>query len=225
MRNHRLGGRSTTRMASVLITSVMLLSASACDQCQSDADCDDGVWCNGKETCSCLDCEIPVFRCVPGAPPCCSLDFGSCEDGETMAKLCNENDEQCNIDASDCQTDDDCDDGIWCNGNEGCATNTFHVADFDPAVHGDEQPQAHVCVPREPPCLRFMTSCAENELSCPCTADSDCDDGLLCTGVEVCVDGGCMAGPGPCLELACDGQFTCGEMQGCSCVVKPPDIP
>lgn len=37
---------------------------------------------------------------------------------------------------------------------------------------------------------------------CECQADLDCDDGLLCTGVEVCAQGHCISGPA---ELCDDG--------------------
>ncbi|MCA9610729.1 MAG: putative metal-binding motif-containing protein, partial [Myxococcales bacterium] len=38
-----------------------------------------------------------------------------------------------------------------------------------------------------------------------CTSDAECDDGLLCTGVEACVDGSCQAGT----PLTCDDGIDC----------------
>lgn len=32
----------------------------------------------------------------------------------------------------------------------------------------------------------------------PCDIDLDCDDGLFCNGAEMCLDGKCRSGPGPC---------------------------
>jgi hypothetical protein len=40
----------------------------------------------------------------------------------------------------------------------------------------------------------------------PCTSDSDCDDGLYCTGEENCADDACVAGTNP-----CSGQAVCDE--------------
>jgi hypothetical protein len=68
-------------------------------RCQSDADCDDGQWCNGMETC--ID-----GTCQPGASPCPGLP-------------CNEVHDVCN----QCTTDVECDDGVFCNGAERCVDN------------------------------------------------------------------------------------------------------
>jgi hypothetical protein len=62
------------------------------DQCE----CDDGLFCNGEETC--VDDE-----CVPGPDPC-------------PGQLCRESDDTC----VDCLIDDDCDDLLYCNGIETC---------------------------------------------------------------------------------------------------------
>ena len=59
----------------------------------------------------------------------------------------------------------------------------------------------------------FDTSLAKNNSSSSvfiwkrmCQADSECDDGLFCNGVETCIEGSCVAGSSPCIE----GQF-CDE--------------
>jgi hypothetical protein len=56
-----------------------------CEGCLGDADCDDGVWCNGQEVCQ-------AGECVAGAPPC---DGGT---GET----CNEESDRCEICTGGC---------------------------------------------------------------------------------------------------------------------------
>jgi poly(3-hydroxybutyrate) depolymerase len=41
--------------------------------------------------------------------------------------------------------------------------------------------------------------------ACECTADSDCDDGMFCTGSETCKDSACVAGTAACsADQACD---------------------
>ena len=53
-------------------------SPSPAPTCVNDADCDDGAFCNGSETCAAGVCE-------PGDPPCdpetetCDEDSGSCD--------------------------------------------------------------------------------------------------------------------------------------------------
>lgn len=58
--------------------------------CSDDADCDDGVFCNGAEVCDAGSCQ-------PGADPC-------------PGQVCGEESELC----LDCLTDADCDDGVGC---------------------------------------------------------------------------------------------------------------
>ncbi|MBN1514579.1 MAG: right-handed parallel beta-helix repeat-containing protein [Phycisphaerae bacterium] len=69
-------------------------------QCQGDADCDDGQFCNGVETC--VD-----GICQSGAAPC-------------SGSLCDEATDQC----VDCLTNDDCADDLFCNGSETCVAGS-----------------------------------------------------------------------------------------------------
>lgn len=66
--------------------------------CVDDADCNDGKFCNGTETCDAGDCQ-------PGSGPC---DYVCDEDGDT-----------CNGPVS-CSGPGECDDGKFCNGAETC---------------------------------------------------------------------------------------------------------
>ncbi len=71
-----------------------------CVECTSDADCDDGLFCNGTEACfngNCSSSSVP------------------CAFGET----CNDITDTCDTSVS-CTTDADCDDGSFCNGVETC---------------------------------------------------------------------------------------------------------
>lgn len=72
-----------------------------------------------------------------------------------------------------CGADDDCDDGVYCNGAERCLP-------ADPMADG------RGCVPAESPCPDGM-SCDEEAMSCEgeCTtpdADEDGHDAVLCGG-------------------------------------------
>ena len=44
----------------------------------------------------------------------------------------------------------------------------------------------------------FWSKLAPAPAACPCNADTDCDDGLACSGTETCVAGYCQAGGGVC---------------------------
>jgi subtilisin family serine protease len=64
--------------------------------CTTNADCDDGLFCNGPETCVSGSCQA-------GADPC-------------PGQLCRESDDTC----VNCLTNGDCSDGQFCNGSETC---------------------------------------------------------------------------------------------------------
>jgi hypothetical protein len=93
--------------------------------CVNAADCDDGIFCNGTETC--------VERtCQQGSNPCAD-DGLFCNGQET----CNEENDSCGHAGNPCQSnltcdeerdacvgcleDSECDDGLFCNGVETCA--------------------------------------------------------------------------------------------------------
>jgi len=76
-----------------MLTYIQALSAT----CGNDLHCDDGLYCNGDETCTGGTCE-------PGTPPVCD-DGLFCNGAET----CNEATETC-----DAGTSPTCDDGVTC---------------------------------------------------------------------------------------------------------------
>jgi hypothetical protein len=80
-----------------------------------------------------------------------------------------------------CLLDEDCDDDLFCNGDETC-------------VDGE-------CVDGTPPCIGDTPVCDEELNICTapeCLADPDCNDGLFCNGEETCVSGICVDGTPPC---------------------------
>ena len=71
--------------------------------CASDAECDDGLFCNGLETCV-------NGTCVDGADPC------------GVDETCNETTNSC--DPGPCTSNAQCDNGVFCDGNETCVSGT-----------------------------------------------------------------------------------------------------
>ena len=99
--------------------------------CITDADCDDGLFCNGIETCS------GDGACQPGTGPCeedglfcngeesCDEENGTCEHSGSPCPghlECVEDSDQC-VD-KECSSDADCDDQEFCNGLETCLEGT-----------------------------------------------------------------------------------------------------
>lgn len=69
--------------------------------CVGDVECDDGLFCNGRES-----CDPDLGSCDPGTPPC---NTGPCDE---VADRCG------------CRVNSECDDGIFCNGVEACGGGT-----------------------------------------------------------------------------------------------------
>jgi hypothetical protein len=96
--------------------------------CSEDGDCDDGKYCNGLEIC--LD-----ETCQPGIDPCqddgfyCNGEEVGCDEENDLCEhsgspcpghqACVEESDEC-VD-KECATNEECDDGRFCNGTETCA--------------------------------------------------------------------------------------------------------
>ena len=74
--------------------------------CLSDAECGDGLFCNGSERCNGI-----TGTCQAGTAPSCS--FG-----------CNEASDICNPAPAGCTSDAACSDGLHCNGAERCSSGS-----------------------------------------------------------------------------------------------------
>jgi cysteine-rich repeat protein len=149
-----------------------------CLSVPEDAACDDGLSCNGAETCD------AGLGCVDGAPPACS-------DGVACTR------DSCDDVRGGCVSvpeDTACDDGLFCNGAETCD-----------GVWGCRPGAAPPCSDGIP-CT--VDRCDESSRSCAHVPDhAQCDDGRFCTGVETCDPrAGCVAGAPP----------TCADQSACT---------
>lgn len=175
-----------------------------CASAPIDARCDDGLFCNGAERCA-LD-----IGCAAGAAPCaapltCDEDTRSCVtclgDGD-----CNDGN-PCSVDtcvAGECAAEvmpgccvdaADCDDGVFCNGTEGCHDST--------------------CEAGAPPCSADEM-CDEPGRQCvappQCVNHADCDDQNPCTN-DLCEAGQCTTAFN---QAACDDGNGCTEDDRCA---------
>ena len=193
-------------------------------ECTGNPDCDDGLFCNGAETCV-------SGGCVAGTPPDCSDGVSCTTDAcDETAGLCRNipSDTSCGVnehcDATlgctpQCAGNADCDDGLFCNGAETCVSGGC-VAGTPPDCSDGVSCTTDACDETAGLCRNIPsdTSCGVNEhcdatLGCTpqCAGNADCDDGLFCNGAETCVSGGCVAGTPPdcsdgvsCTTDACD---------------------
>jgi hypothetical protein len=187
------------------------------EQCQSDADCNDGQVCNGQERCDPSSSEAdPETGCVPGEPVVCD-DGASCTE------------ERCSEEAGGCVVETRegaCDDGVSCT-TDRCApeqsersSGCVHEADDSLCngfcFQGGECDPDRGCVGgRERDCRDFnpctADRCVESERMCVHEPRDDDGDGFATAGAfgqscggEDCDDSNASVNPDA--EELCNGR-------------------
>jgi len=114
--------------------------------CAADADCDDGLFCNGDETCT-----VATGACAAGTNPCAADE--DCTEGGGCEPVV-------------CEVDADCDDGLFCNGVETCDTVTSAcVAGTRPCGDLNDLGEVSVCGDTD-----VTQTCDEGDTEAVCTA-------------------------------------------------------
>ena len=159
--------------------------------CTVDADCDNGLFCDGVET-----CNTGTGQCQAGAPPVCDDGLGCTVDS------CNEATDSCDATPNDSL----CDNGLFCDGAEICNASLGCQPGFAIAC-GD----GVGCT---------VDSCNEATDSCDnIPDDAACDNGLFCDGAETCdAVNDCQAGSDPCAvgQTCNETADICEGGPGCS---------
>jgi hypothetical protein len=177
------------RFAGFYVDDVQVFGVVPPEACTTNADCDDGLFCSGVESCVNGFCEL-------GAPVTCGGDDGvACTD-----EVCDESSDSC----ASVPNDANCDDGSFCNGNEVCDPVSGCLPSVSPVICAQSEP---ACTVEQ--CVEFLHGCA----SFP--DPSLCDDGIFCNGVDFC-DAvlGCQVIP-PCNDFTDCTTDTCDEVSGC----------
>ncbi|HYC54934.1 MAG TPA: hypothetical protein VEL28_08335, partial [Candidatus Binatia bacterium] len=183
--------------------------------------CDDGVFCNGTDSCS--------------GGTCSSHAGDPCTGGAECADVCNETADACltpagtvcTSDGNVC-TNDVCDgagacshphntapcvDGLFCNGADTCAGGSCSQHAGDPCAGGSEcsdecnEGGDHCLDPGGTACSDDGNECTDDECSgsgtCAHPANTGtCDDLNFCTVDDSCGGGSCNATPAPLLDVA-----------------------
>lgn len=154
---------------------------------ENGAPCDDGLFCNGPETCQ-------DGLCQQGTPVSCAHLDEACRAG-----VCDEDADECR--AVNRQDGTACDDGTFCNGSEGCADGACQAGTPVDCSSLDTDCRVGVCNEPRRRCE------AQNRAS-----GTPCPDGIFCNGEESCQAGVCRPGAavscshldGECLAGVCD---------------------
>jgi len=182
-----------------------------CVDCVTNADCSDGVFCNGAEICNSRN------LCRPRAAPSCNdgvdCTVDSC-DGTIDACANAPDDSMCGAFETcypttgcgpECFTNEDCQNGIYCDGRESCIAgrcfdrpnpdcNDGVACTVDACV---EATRSCVSTPDDGRCSGAFICSPSMDCIPGCTTDSQCDDGLFCNGAELCLSGSCASGTPP----------------------------
>lgn len=181
--------------------------------CTTNAECDDGVFCNGAETCVASACQAgTAVSCDDGVA--CTADSCNettdacdnvpddlvCDDGafcngaETCDAVlgCQGGADPCAGQSCDegtnqcvgCLTNAECDDGLFCNGAETCSGGACVAGTAVDCTALADQCNAGVC--DEP-----TDACVQS----PLASGTSCDDGDACTAPDQC-DGAGSCAPG-----------------------------
>lgn len=155
--------------------------------CNQDADCDDGLFCNGAEQCVDNVCQPGADIIDDGVS--CTID--NCdEDLNSVTHL---------------PDDSFCQDGLWCNGAEFCDA-VLDCQAGTPQVCNDGISCTVDSCDEGGDLGDNIGQCDFDSSSCQCQIDADCDDGNACT-VNTCVNFQCQTANEPDGTSCDDGAF------------------
>ncbi len=214
-----------------------------CLYADNTAECNDGLFCNGADSCAGGSCSTHAGDPCVGGGECA----GVCdEDGDTcnlpVGTACTGDDNVCTDDVCDgngnCTHPNNtasCDDGLFCNGADSCAGGSCSTHAGDPCVN--EAECADVCDEEDDTCTSPVgTPCSTDGNVCTddvCDGDGacahpnnteSCDDGQFCNGADTCSGGGCnvhegdpCTGGSECADSCDEDNNTCNLPQGWQC--------
>jgi hypothetical protein len=167
--------------------------------CTTDAECDDGQFCNGRERCD------GNGQCAAGAPATCCSDpvyldvcaevFPRCDPASENAGAGCQSDADCKYGHCErcqpsCLFDADCNDGIRCNGAETCRRTCSGGPNNGNTCIGNSNCTPGTCIGQ---CQSGVSPCGGAdcaERKCQnvvptqyCHVDSDCPAGARCTDI------------------------------------------
>jgi hypothetical protein len=200
----------------------------ACSNTANDANCGNGLFCDGAESCDAL------AGCQAGTDPCpgqlCNDTTDACVDCLVDGD-CTRRGTICDIGTGtcvECVGAGDCDDGVSCTVdvcNAGMCQNTATDALCDDGLFctGIETCDALMdCQAGTYPCRGQLCDDA-GDVCFDCTLDGECDDGVFCNGSEACVGGMCVAGGDPCNDGVTCTDDGCDEATD-SCSNLPNNV-
>ena len=159
-------------------------------ECTTDAECDDNIFCNGTEVCSEGYCQ-KNFDALP-----CSLE----KNGLCQSNVCNEDTESCKIMPRP--------DGFFCGVTEDLCFERMTCQQGECVDSGPTDCSMYDSVCSEGTCNSKTGECEKT----PLNEGQTCDDGLFCTVNGVCSEGSCVGEnrisdeAKPCTKTVCNNS-------------------
>ena len=203
-------------------------ASGTCTHPNNTAPCDDGIFCNGTDTCGGGTCHVHSGDpCTGECTSTCNEATESCFDPAGTA--CASDGNPCTDDRCDgtgtCTHPENtapCDDGFFCNGPETCSGGACTVHAGDPCAGGADcadscDEAADDCLsPAGTPCASDGNVCTDDRCngSGTCTHPNNtapCNDGFFCNGADTCSGGTCKIHAGDPCGGAPQCANTCNE--------------
>lgn len=168
-------------------------ASDSCDHVPDDSLCDNGLFCDGRETCS------ATLGCQPGTPPNCN-DGVSC-----TSDSCNEASDSCRNQPVNAR----CDNGVFCDGPETCHPSRGCQPGSDP------------CPPFES-CEEASRTCVSPPVRLVCTCRTCFDSGVeggACVIIDVIAPPICIRPAG--VRPFCETRSTAACFEICRTLVYP----
>jgi len=147
----------------LVVVGLIVVPEAHAKACRTDADCSNAVFCDGEEICD--KPKGAIGTCVDGPDPC-----------SEPGAVCLEDADGCAV----CTRDIDCNDGVFCNGEERCTPGASDAngRGCAPSITGHACAAGQVCNEANDVCL--------NRCEAEGTADGDGDgvDAMECGGSD-----------------------------------------
>lgn len=179
--------------------------------------CDDGVFCNGTDSCSNGSCAQHTGSPCGGSTP-------SCDEGAKRCVAC--------LSAADCpaptSTTTACDYPNFCATQATRTTTTTSYACIDNQCVAQPRSQTVACAGRPAPNCDDGNACTVDRclvngcVSSPAANGTPCDDLQFCNGADACLNGQCTQHSGnPCTPVG----LVCSPSLGCAQCLSNADCP
>jgi hypothetical protein len=214
-----------------------------CLHINNTGPCNDGLFCNGADTCLNGSCSVHAGNPCTGGAECLNVCNEAADNCVAPAGTpCSDEPNPCTNDAcngaGNCAhipNANPCDDGLFCNGADTCNGGTCSLHSGNPCASGSEcadncsEAGNHCFDLPGSPCTDDGNPCTDDQCNGfgTCTHPNNtapCSDGIFCNGADTCSGGSCSghagdpcAGGPECANTCNEAGSNCFRPAGSTC--------